>query len=257
MSLRVQLKQFEGPLDVLLYLIKKHEMDIMDINICEITSQYLDYIKRMKELNLDVAGDFISMAASLIQIKSKMILPKEALDEEEDLEDPRKVLVRQLIEYKKYKTAAEQLYNKPLLERDAWLRGAKEKQEQNLEAVLIVKDLGPLTLGQMYFSRLKNSVKQVYKVQAPLQGVADCIRQLLGLFKNKVQFLFSKLCQGTNKLEKRQSGLVNFLSILEMIKLGAVSASQETESGEIYLKHKQTLDSNFLLDLEKNISSAI
>lgn len=256
MSLRVQLKQFEGPLDVLLYLIKKHEMDIMDINIYEITSQYLDYIKQMKELNLDIAGDFISMAASLIQIKSKMILPKEVL-EEEDLEDPRKVLVRQLIEYKKYKTAAEYLYKKPLLERDSWLRGAKEKQDQNLEAVLIVKDLGPLTLGQLYFSRLKNSTKQIYKIQAPLQGVADCIRQLLSLFKEGTQFLFSKLCQGKNKIEKRQSGLVHFLSVLEMTKLGAVSVLQEIESGEIYLKHKQTLNTNFLLDLEKNISSTI
>lgn len=258
MSVRVQLKQFEGPLDVLLYLIRKHEMNIMDINIHYITSQYLDYIKRMKKLNLDLAGDFISMAASLIQIKSKMILPREGSEEEsEELEDPRQVLVRQLLEYEKYKQAATNLYAENLLGRDAWLRGSKEKKSDIQESVLIVKDLGPLTLGQIYFSKLKEETKKVYKVEVPLQGVADRIRGLLVLFSKGTQFLFSKLLQGKSKLEKRQSSLVNFLSILEMTKLGAVSAAQEVDSGEIYLTHKKTLDTNFLSTLEENISSAM
>ncbi|MBE8221245.1 MAG: segregation/condensation protein A [Bdellovibrionales bacterium] len=257
MSVRVQLKQFEGPLDVLLYLIRKHEMNIMDINIHEITSQYLAYIQRMKELNLDLAGDFISMAASLIQIKSKMILPKEELEEEEDLEDPRQVLVRQLLEYEKYKNAASSLYINNLLGRDTWLRGSKEDKKDIQESVLIVKDLAALTLGQIYFNKIKNSKKQIYKIEAPLQGVAERIRALITLFKSGTKFLFSKLLQGTSKIEKRQSGLVNFLSILEMTKLGAVSASQEIDAGEIYLTNKKTLDIDFLSNLEKNISSAI
>lgn len=257
MSVRVQLKQFEGPLDVLLYLIRKHEMNIMDINIHDITSQYLEYIQRMKELNLDLAGDFISMAASLIQIKSKMILPREELEEEEELEDPRQVLVRQLLEYEKYKKAASNLYINNLLGRDTWLRGSKEQKEEIQESVLIVKDLGPLTVGQIYFSKLKEIKKQIYKVEIPLQGVADRIRALLILFSTGTKFLFSKLLQGKSKIERRKSGLVNFLSILEMTKLGAVSVSQEIDTGEIYLTHKKQLDTNFLSNLEENISSAI
>lgn len=257
MSVRVQLKQFEGPLDVLLYLIRKHEMNIMDINIHEITSQYLDYIQRMKELNLDLAGDFISMAASLIQIKSKMILPREELEEEEEFEDPRQVLVRQLLEYEKYKKAADNLYVNTLLGRDTWLRGSKEKKIEVQESVLITKDLGSLTLGQIYFSKLKELKKQIYKVEVPLQGVAERIRTLLTLFSEGAQFLFSKLLQGKSKIERRQSGLVSFLSILEMTKLGAVSVSQEVDTGEIYLTHKKTLDINFLSNLEENISSAV
>ncbi|MBE8162967.1 MAG: segregation/condensation protein A [Bdellovibrionaceae bacterium] len=256
MSVRIQLKQFEGPLDVLLYLIRKHEMNIMDINIHEITSQYLAYIQRMKELNLDLAGDFISMAASLIQIKSKMILPREELEEEEELEDPRQNLVKQLLEYEKYKKAASGLYVNTLLGRDTWLRGNREKKEELPEAVLIVKDLAPLTLGQIYFNKIKNIKKQIYKVTAPLQGVSDRIRALLEIFSKGTNFLFSKLLQGQSKIEKRNSGLISFLSILEMVKLGAVSASQEVSSGEIYLTHKKTLDAEFLSKLEGSISSA-
>lgn len=256
MSVRVQLKQFEGPLDVLLYLIRKHEMNIMDINIHDITSQYLEYIQKMKELNLDLAGDFISMAASLIQIKSKMILPKEDL-EEEDLEDPRQVLVRQLLEYEKYKKAASNLYINNLLGRDTWLRGNKEKKEAMPESVLIVKNLGSLALGQIYFSKLKAIKNQIYKIDIPLQGVAERIRALLTLFRTGTKFLFSKLLQGQSKTEKRQSGLVSFLSILELTKLGAVSVAQEIDAGEIYLVHKKTLDTNFLSNLEENISSAM
>lgn len=258
MNVRVQLKQFEGPLDVLLYLIRKHEMNIMDINIHDITSQYLAYIKKMKELNLDLAGDFISMAASLIQIKSKMILPRQESEEEgEELEDPRQNLVRQLLEYEKYKKASVSLYEKNLLGRNTWLRGSKEKKADTQESILIVKDLGPLTVGQIYFSKLREATKSVYKIEVPLQGVADRIRGLLDLFSKGTQFLFSKLLQGKSKSEKRQSSLVSFLSILEMIKLGAVSVSQEVDGGEIYLTHKKTLDIKFLSTLEESISSAV
>ena len=108
MSIRVQLQQFEGPLDLLLYLIRKEEMDIFNINVVEITKQYLDYIKLMKEFDLEVAGEFVAMASTLIHIKSKMLLPQyDENGEVVESEDPRKELVQKLLEYEKFKEAAE------------------------------------------------------------------------------------------------------------------------------------------------------
>ena len=123
MAYEIKVENFEGPLDLLLHLIKKNEMDIYDIPMAEITSQYLGMIDAMKSLNLDVAGEFLLMAATLVHIKSRMLLPpseEEELEEEE--EDPRAELVRRLLEYQKYKDAAETLDSFPLLHRDIFAR---------------------------------------------------------------------------------------------------------------------------------------
>lgn len=118
-GIRVQLQQFEGPLDLLLYLIRKEEMDIFNINIVDITKQYFDYIKLMKEFDIEVAGDFIAMASTLIHIKSKMLLPQyDENGEVVEQEDPRKELMQKLLEYEKFKEAAKSLYERPLLNRD-------------------------------------------------------------------------------------------------------------------------------------------
>ncbi|SVD74916.1 uncharacterized protein METZ01_LOCUS427770, partial [marine metagenome] len=106
---KVQLEQFEGPLDLLLYFIKRDELDIYDIPISEITADYMETIQASKEVNIATAGEFIHMAATLMRIKSKMLLPLSFHDEEDDIEDPRLPLVRQLLEYKRYKEAAQSL----------------------------------------------------------------------------------------------------------------------------------------------------
>src|SRR5271154_6867759 len=124
--LNIQLDRFEGPLSLLLYLIRKNELDIYDIPINAITQQYLEYIQIMKELNLEVAGEFIAMAATLIFIKSKMLVPQYDANGEEIADDPRKELVQQLVEYQKYQEAGKELYKRPLVGRDIWLRGQKE-----------------------------------------------------------------------------------------------------------------------------------
>ena len=117
--MHIQTENFSGPLGLLLYLIRREEMDIFNINIHQITSQYLEYIKTMKKLDLEFAGEFIAMAASLIQIKSKMLLPNYNEDGEEiESEDPRKELVQKLLEYQKYQEAAHQIYQRPLVGRD-------------------------------------------------------------------------------------------------------------------------------------------
>ncbi len=117
-----RMEGFEGPLDLLLHLIKKNELNIMDIPISLITEQYLEYIKLMKVLNLDAAGEYLLMASTLLHIKSRMLLPSVAEDGEEVEEDPRAELVRRLLEYQKYKDAAAELGGRPLLNRDVFLR---------------------------------------------------------------------------------------------------------------------------------------
>ena len=112
MSYKLKLDMFEGPLDLLLYLIKKNQIDIYDIPISEITEQYMEYIEMMKMLNLDIVGDFLVMAATLMHIKSKMLLPPDPSDVPQEEEDPRDELVRRLLEYKKFKEIAEELKGK-------------------------------------------------------------------------------------------------------------------------------------------------
>ena len=131
----IKLDIFEGPLDLLLYLIKKNEIDIYNIPIATITEQYLQYIKMIKSLNLDLAGEYLVMASTLIHIKSKMLLPEPEEPDEEDEEDPRAELVRQLLEYQAFKEAAANLQKRPLLERDVFVRAAflPEAEKRQLE----------------------------------------------------------------------------------------------------------------------------
>src|SRR5512136_1740938 len=117
-----RLEGFEGPLDLLLHLIQKNELDIFNIHIALITEQYLEYLHLMKVLNLDMAGEYLLMASTLLHIKSKMLLPKSSEGEEEEGEDPRAELVRRLLEYQKYKEAAAELERGPMLDRDVFVR---------------------------------------------------------------------------------------------------------------------------------------
>src|SRR5512142_3240208 len=139
----VRLDNFEGPLDLLIHLIKKNEVNIYDIPIALITRQYLEYIELMRELNLDLAGDFLVMAATLIHIKSRMLLPRPDPTQEDPEEEPREVLVRRLIEHQKYKAAAELLHEKETLREAQWIRPdervaaiAGEEYEPELEVDL-------------------------------------------------------------------------------------------------------------------------
>ena len=125
-----RLEGFEGPLDLLLHLIQKNELDIFNIPIALITEQYLEYLQLMKVLNLDIAGEYLLMASTLLHIKSKMLLPKSSEGEEEREEDPRAELVRRLLEYQKYKQAALELEKRPLLDRDVFIRLTPAEAEE-------------------------------------------------------------------------------------------------------------------------------
>src|SRR5512136_2670112 len=128
-----RLEGFEGPLDLLLHLIQKNELDIFNIPISLITEQYLEYLQLMKALNLDVAGEYLLMASTLLHIKSKMLLPKSSEEEAEEEGDPRAELVRRLLEYQKYKQAALDLERRPLLDRDVFIRLVTAEPEEEPE----------------------------------------------------------------------------------------------------------------------------
>src|SRR5579859_1906074 len=151
MGVVVHINKFSGPLGLLLHLIRSQEMDIFDINIHEITKQYLESIRAMKQLNLEVAGDFVAMAATLIQIKSKMLLPQ--YDENGEVveeADPRKDLVKRLLEYQMFQEASQSLYKRDLLGRDTWARGEREEINVKDDEVILEEENALYALISLY-----------------------------------------------------------------------------------------------------------
>ncbi len=253
MSIRVQLQQFEGPLDLLLYLIRKEEMDIFDINVTEITQQYLDYIKMMKEFDIEVAGDFIAMAATLIQIKSRLLLPQyDENGEVVETEDPRKELVQKLLEYEKYKEAAKALYERPLLNRDQWARGLREKIELNNDEIEL-EDNALFSLIGSYRKITKSLHKRIHKVSIKLQSIAGRIlemkeRLIVGQ-QTTMRELFNHSI--TEVKEKSRNALITFLSLLELGKMGYVSVFQTENYGDIYVNTKKTIEGDVVSKVEE------
>lgn len=241
LGLTVQLQKFEGPLALLLYLIRKEEMDIFDIKINEITSQYLEYIKMMKELDLEVAGEFVAMAATLIHIKSRMLLPQyNENGEVVETEDPRKELVQRLLEYQKFQEAATLLYERPLLGRDIWARGMREKLESK-EDEIILEDNGLFSLISAYRKALRGAKQKVHKVAEKLQSIAGRILEIKGRLILGQKVAMSDLINSTH--EKHRQVLITFLSLLELGKMGFVRLFQADTYQEIYIEaHREIED---------------
>lgn len=243
MSLSIKVTNFEGPFDLLLHLIKKNEMNIYDINIVEITDQYLEYLRNMKEMDLEVTSEFIVIAATLIEIKSKYLLPKQKEEKSEDEEnDVEKELLNKLIEYRKYKAIAENLKE---LEQDAGVMISKkpeiiEKDDENIEEIDFLSNI---TINDLY--NIFNNLRQEYINKMNINNVIDKkilldefkiedkmfeLKQMLDSF-GKVHF--TKLIKGyTSKIEV----IVTFLAILELIKIRGVRVIQESNFKDIYLE---------------------
>ncbi len=249
MSYLVHLQQFEGPLGLLLYLIRKEEMDIMDINVGEITRQYLEYIRMMKELDLEVAGEFVAMAATLIQIKSRMLLPQYGEQGEVvEQEDPRKELVQKLLDYQKYQEAAKQLYERPLLNRDVWARGIREdlRDEESLMAVITEGD-GLFSLISAYRRIVRKAQRAVHKVRPKVQSIASRILELKGRLAVGVRVILRDLLgSGQAASNPRQQLLITFLSLLELGRMGFVSVFQSEVYGDIHIEAKKPIERNVL-----------
>lgn len=249
MSVNVQLPKFEGPLGLLLYLIRKEEMDIMDIKIHEITHQYLEYIKLMKELDLEVAGEFIAMAATLIHIKSKMLLPQYGENGEIiEQEDPRKELVQKLLEYQKYQEAAKALYERPLVNRDVYLRGLRETLAPK-EDEIILEENALFSLISSYRKIVKSAKKKIHKVTAKLQSISGRIMEL-SLYLTPGRRL--TMMEMVNAVEDRsRQALITFLSLLELGKLGYVGLYQSEVYGDIWVESKKTVEGDVISRVEE------
>lgn len=246
MSYLIHLRQFEGPLGLLLYLIRKEEMDIFDINVGEITRQYLDYIRMMKELDLEVAGEFVAMAATLIHIKSRMLLPQ--YNEEGEVveqEDPRKELVQKLLEYQRYQEVAKSLYERPLLNRDVFTRGIRENFAEDDFGEIITEEDGLFSLISSYRKAVRKAQRMVHKVRPKVQSIATRVMELKDHLRVGVRTLLGDLVRVGGGPQRAQL-LITFLSMLELGRMGYVSLFQNEVYGDIYIEPKRAVEGNVL-----------
>lgn len=227
---KVQLEVFEGPLDLLLYLIKKDEIDIYDIPIERITQSYMQYVDVMKMLDLDIAGEFLVMAATLMMIKSRMLLPVEERPELEEEEDPRWDLVRQLVEYKKFKDAASFLQVLELRQENVFTRTG-EGVELGPAEDLTLGDVGIFDLISAFNEALKNIKKEsLTEIFADRWTVAEKIDEIVGLMKTRERFTLAELIGG---MTHRYEMVCTFLALLELIRLKQLRAQQSSHFGDI------------------------
>lgn len=250
MSLSIHIPQFEGPLGLLLYLIRKEEMDIFDINVQLITSQYLEYIKKMKQFDLEVAGDFIAMAATLIQIKSKMLLPNYNEEgEEEEIEDPRKELVQRLLEYQRFQEASKRLYERPLLGRDIFRRGKSEAIHSDEEGEIILEEGGLFSLIAHYRNSVRKMKKAIHRVAKKSRSIAGRILEIKDRFIVGQRIILKELISSVE--DAKSELLITFLSCLELGKMGYVSVYQSEVYGDIYLTAKRTISNDVVGRVEE------
>ncbi len=232
---------YEGPLDLLLDLIRKQEMNIHDIPIAKITSQYLEYLHKLDELNVDVSADFIYMAATLIYIKSRMLLPPDPLaGPEEAAADPRAELVQRLVEHEKYKNAAQLLYQKQQIEENVWSKPDKSLyKDEGTEGELVVSLVDLIKVFQQVLERKKeiSRIELQHEQFSVAQMMAQLRGQILASETNSVNLIqFFEACPS------RHAMIVAFLAVLEMVKLQAIAMVQEKQFGEILLRKAKALD---------------
>ncbi|MBI3060337.1 MAG: segregation/condensation protein A [Deltaproteobacteria bacterium] len=232
MSARVQLEVFEGPLDLLLHLIKKNELSITDIPIATITEQYLSTLELMQGLNLDVAGEFLVMAATLIHIKSRMLLPPgENEDEEEEEGDPREELIRRLLEYQRFKEAAEELERRELLSRDVFVRRSEAPEEAGTVGFESLSLFDLLSALRHVLERFPE--ERIHEVTLDTISVREKMSFLLDELRRRGKVIFQSLFEtATSRLEV----VVTFLAMLELVKIRAIRVWQEERIGPVVIE---------------------
>ena len=223
----VELEIFNGPLDLLLHLIKKHEVDIYDIPVALITEQYLEYLDFLKHVNLEIVGDYMSMAAELGYIKSRMLLPRIKEEGEEEEEDPREELVRRLLEYEKYRSAAAELGTMEILGKDVFLAGydLREAFGEPAEETEFVKfDLWSLVDA---FSKICEDSRKAETEEISLAPqtytVEERKNQVIEIMREEKEVLFGDLFKGD---KDRMKLVITFLSVLELLKDGILDVFQ-------------------------------
>jgi len=236
MSYKIKLELFEGPLDLLLYLVKKDHLNICDIPVAQITDQYLQYMELMRLLDLNIAGEFLVMASTLIHIKSKMLLPPEPKEnEQEEEEDPRSELIRKLLEYQKFKEAAGLLRQKELSRQNIFTRNQSPAPVNSGEEVFFEASL--FDLLSAFSKALKDIPRELfYEVIKDEFTVEEKIHDLLHILLNesslRLSYLFAKV---KNQVEI----VVTFLAVLELIRLKEIVIVQKDIFGEIQVIRNQ------------------
>lgn len=228
-EIKIRLGEFAGPLDLLLFLIKQEQANIFDIPIARITDEYLKYIRLMKTFDISVAGDFLVMATTLIEIKSKMLLPRDPLAEtlEEETEDPREALVRQLLEHQKFKSAAQMLWEKATVEQSIFPRGRIESDDNNQEVNAGVFDL--LNVFQKILARHKEEIQM--EIEREEMSLAEMLKQMRERISKAKKLNLNEFFSQTRS--KRELVLA-FLAVLELVKSLTINLKQEKVFGEIW-----------------------
>ncbi len=237
-AFKLTLPNFEGPLDLLLHLIREHKIDIFDIPIALITEKYIAHLTKMKEINLDIAGEFLVMASTLLHLKSRMLLPREQLPEgqgeaEENQPDPRAELVRRLLEYQKYKEAAEQLAGNDLLDRDVFPRRVRvdrlplDPEEVGFQEISVFKLIEAL-------DRVLKALepKFQHEIVRDRLSLSDAIHKLADRLRGGHRMAFTELFEGHRT---RSAVIITFLAILEMAKLRLIRVFQGDDLGDLFV----------------------
>ncbi|MGD8378001.1 MAG: ScpA family protein [Gammaproteobacteria bacterium] len=229
-ALEVFLEAFEGPLDLLLYLIKRQNLDILDIPIAQITAQYMQYVELMKELRLELAAEYLVMAAMLAEIKSRMLLPRPVSEEEEE-GDPRAELIRRLQEYERYKTAAEDIDALERLDRDVWQAEAEVTERK------VVQILPDVTLKELLLAfkevLARAEMFSHHHVQREALSVRQRMSDVLGRLQGGEYCNFTALFRAE---EGRMGVVVTFIALLELVKEALVDLVQQEAFGPIHVK---------------------
>ncbi len=228
-ELNLKLGEFAGPLDLLLYLIKQEQANIFDIPIARITDEYLKYIRLMENLDITLAGDFLVMAATLIEIKSKMLLPKEMLAADEEIEDPRQELVDRLLEYEKFKSASQMLYERSTVEQAVFMRGQIESDENNSEINASVFDL--LKVFQKIMERHKEEIQmEIHREEITLADMLKNLKQRIFEAKELSLLKFFE------EMHTRRELVTAFIAVLELVRTESVKLMQTVTFGDIILR---------------------
>ena len=245
--LNFHLEHYDGPLDLLLDLIRKQQIDIYDIPIAQITAQYLEYVQKALEMDIELSAEFVYTAATLIQIKSKTLLPRDPeLQRMEPEEDPRTELVNQLLEHERFKTAAEMLQQKRVVEEAAWSNPQMEHflAEEGMEPGLSVSLHDLVKTFQGVLERAKK--RPVYEVSGDEVSVPDMIRYVGRIFENERRGEVVSARELFERQKSRRAMICLFLALLELVKLQAIGLTQEAEAfSEIGLKRLPGYDTVF------------
>lgn len=234
MHYEVKIDEFEGPLDLLLHLIKKSNIDIYEISLEEITNQYLDYIKAMKEMNLDIASEYLVMASELLEYKSKSLLPKKEDENDEYEEDPKETLIKKLIDYKKYKEITGAFKDLESVRSDIFTKTPSNIDEYDEKVInnddVSVDDL--LEAFKKFMTRKEFERPLNTKITSKELSITERITSIRKLLKNKKQINFMELFE----IHTKDYIVVTFLSILEMSKDNEITIEQDDNFGNIIIK---------------------